>query len=120
MAIFGLGKKKADKSPISDKNLKNPYENLKGEDLVKKSVTEEEVGSEEVTGIKFDSRMNGEDPFSIPLPNVTSKGEPFKADILTVNDEISDIKVQLKSMSVQLNNVIKLVEDLEKKRLKNS
>lgn len=109
MGLFGLGKKKADTSLLSDKNL---FENIR-----EQGVTEsEDAASEKLTS---EPTPANQDVFSALLPNVAAKENPFQPDVLSVQDELSSIKNQLKSMSLQLGNIIKMVEELEKKRMKN-
>lgn len=101
MGILDFGKKKkTDDVFPNNEPMKNPFETVGGEDVTK---TEPTVSQEPP---KF--------PPSEPFSEVKSPSSPFK-ELPKESNELEDIKIQLKNMRIQLDNIIKTVEGMEKK-----
>lgn len=107
MALFGLLKKKPESIQISEELQKKQVLDIKGENVLSAPPgLIEEAKTEPKTVPKQDELG----PYTEVLSN-----NPFMPDIPSVQDELENLKIQLKSISIQLSNIIKTVENLENK-----
>ena len=109
MALFNLLRKRPE-APIGEDVVNKPFMDVRGENVL--STPEEAAANTMVSNQKEPLIVVKQDSLG-PYSEVVSKN-PFKPDIPSVQDELEDIKIQLKSVTVQLANIIKTVDELER------